>query len=389
MRTEPRYHLAPWQLRLYHNGKETYTFHETEADAVTAKKKAAKKAKKHGTFALGYDRTAQLKYNEATRILGPKGDIVEVARKEAARAASGYVARTVPVAVAEYLAEKQTLNRSRKHVQDIRQRLTKFAEAYPERDLETISADNILSFVNKQGPGARTKHNFYLLIACLFKHAARRDWVAKNPTLKIVVDADLPAKSKGKVEVLTIAQGEAIMRQIERSESMYIAWACLQYFLGVRDAEAERFRGEWIQRKLKRIVIPGWFLDGDVLSAVTKTAGSDRDDWVLDKIPPAFWAWVDRYPEAFAEGPIAFPSAPAWERARDAVIAEKHFDHWPRNGFRHSFATSHLSWLRDSQATSFLLRHRDAQKLWDHYFAKFVPEAEGELYLSLKPLPAE
>ena len=44
-------------------------------------------------------------------------------------------------------------------------------------------------------------------------------------------------------------------------------------------------------------------------------------------------------------------------------------------------------WLRDAQATSFILRHRSPQKLWDSYFARFVSKAEGKRYLTLQPLP--
>ena len=108
---------------------------------------------------------------------------------------------------------------------------------------------------------------------------------------------------------------------------------------------------------------------------------------MIDKVPAAFWDWMERYPDAFSSGPIAYPNAPAWTRIRDAVVGAGHLGTWPRNGFRHSFATYHLSWLRDAQATSFILRHRSPQKLWDSYFARFVSRAEGKRYLSSQPLP--
>jgi hypothetical protein len=382
-RTEPRYHLRPYQLRLYHNNKETASFHKTEADAIEAKKKSDRLAKKEGTRALGYDRAAQLEYEEAKRILGPEVNLIELARQAAARAVRGHVAKKLSEAVTEFVDGKISLRRSRKHVQDLRQRLNRFRQAFPDRDVDTIQRNEILKFLGDLHLNSTTVWNFYGIIAAFFHHALRADWCVINPCAKINLKADMPERRKGRVEILTIAQGAAIMRQIELHEQLYIAWACLQYFLGVRDAEAERFRGEWIQRKTRRVTIPGWFLNGEDEEPVAKT----RDDWILDKVPPAFWDWVRRYPDAFSPGPLAYPSGRAWGRARDAVIAAGHFNRWPKNGFRHSFATYHLSWLRNADETSFLLRHRTPKKLWDSYFAYFVSPAQGRRYLSVKPLP--
>lgn len=226
------------------------------------------------------------------------------------------------------------------------------------------------------------------------------NWCLVSPCDKIDLRADMPRKRQGRVEILTLSQGEAIMRQIETSESLYIAWACLQYFIGIRDAEAERFRGEWIQLKKRQVVVPGWFLDGDDERAIEEGVSKTRDERRLDKGPPAFWAWVERYPEAFSEGPIPYPSARAWARARDVVFprgdnaaaagsasGKRVRTRWPKNGFRHSFATYHLSWLRSADETSFLLRHKNSKILWESYFAHFVPEATGRRYLALQPLP--
>ena len=168
-------------------------------------------------------------------------------------------------------------------MQDIRQRLSRFADAFCARDIETITRADVLGFVlglkRDDESGARrlaprTLWNFYGLIASLFHHAHREGWVENNPCAKIDPDTDLPAKPKGMVEILTPQQGKAILRQIEQHEPLYVGWACLQYFLGVRDAEAERFRGEWLQRKERRVIIPGWNLNGDIAEPVTKT----RDD---------------------------------------------------------------------------------------------------------------
>ena len=380
-RSAPKFHKAPWQLRLYHNGTESYSYHKTREDAIRAKGKADRLKKREGARALGYDRAAQLEYEEARRILGPDISLVDAARQIAARIQSGHVSRTVAEASEEFFQTKVALGRSRRHVQDIRQRLTHFSAAFQDRLLETVSHDAVLDFLRSLTGGPRKVWNYYGTIASLFHHGARRAWIDTNPILRIDVDADLPAKPKSRVQVLTVEQGKAAMRQIERTEPSFIPWACIQYFVGIRDAEADRFRGEWIDRKKRQIIIPGWHLDGETVEPITK----GRDDWVIDKSPPAFWKWVDRYPDHFSPGPLPYPSFRSWGRIRDALVTQGVFPSWPRNGFRHSFATYHLSWQRDAQATSFLLRHRNPAELWQSYFAKFVSRAEAQRYFALLP----
>jgi hypothetical protein len=384
-RSEPRYHLTPWQLRLYHSGGETYSFHKTEQEAIAAKKKSDRLARKEGTRALGYNRAAQLEYEEAKRILGPEVNLIEMARNAAARAVSGQKSIKLAAAVKEYVAGKISLRRSRKHVQDLRQRLTRFSAAFPNRDVDTITRNEIVNFLGGLRLDATTVWNFYGIIASFFHHAVRADWRESNPCEKIDLKADMPEKRKGPVEILTLRQGAAVMRQIEQHEPDFIAWACIQYFLGIRDAEAERFHGEWIQPKSRKVVIPGWVLDGDAAAPAAKAVTKTRDDWVLDDVPPAFWIWVKRYHKAFSAGPIPYPSFRSWGRIRDPLIAANVFTHWPHNGFRHSFATYHLSWLRSADKTSFMLRHRNPQELWENYFAKFVDPPIGRRYLSLRP----
>lgn len=162
------------------------------------------------------------------------------------------------------------------------------------------------------------------------------------------------------------------MRHIESEYDWLIPWAALQYFTGLRDAESERMRCEWIDRKRRRIVLP---------AEITKTG----DGWVMDSLPPAFWKWVDAYPSQFRRGPVVYPSNREWAKIRNNLIAAGVFEAWPANGFRHTFATMHLSAHRDQSATSLLLRHQNPRRLWRNYLRYLAPKAQGLKYFSLTP----
>jgi integrase len=382
-RAEARYHKKPWEMTLYHDGTKTRSFHETEEDARKAKSKAERLKAKEGSRALSYDRDAHTEYSAAKAIVGRNTPLVPLLRKLAAAHGLTTERKTVGAAVEHLLEAKEKQGVAHRTLKELRSRLRAFATSFPEREMESITRNEIVDWLNGLGLAGRTVWNFYALVGALFNYAERRDWIDKNPMRKIDPEADLPKVRKGKVAVLTVEQAAATMRHIEEHAPKLIGWACVQYFTGIRDAEAERLRGEWIDPKEKRIVLPGWHIEGAAApEGITKT----RDDWVMDHLPEAFWAWVARYPKAFGKGRLAYPSNRAWTKIRDDLIEKEVFAVWPANGFRHSFATYHLSAYRDVSATSLILRHQNADRLWNSYLAKLVPPEVGLKYLSLQPV---
>lgn len=381
---EPRYHSAPWQLTLYHNGGKTRTFHATFEDALRSKGKADRLRAKEGSRALSYDRAAQMEYEEAKRLVGKSTPLVPLLREVAHRRVNKIEPKLVGDTVEQFIAAKEAQGIAHRSLKDIRSRLRSFAADHKDRRMESIMGNEIVGWLNGLGLTGRTVWNYYATLSAFFAYADRRDWVPHSPMRKIDPDADLPKIRKGRVHILTPEQAEKVMRHIETHAPEFIGWACVQYFCGIRDAEAERIRGEWIDRKQRRIVLPGWHLEGEkAAEGITKT----RDDWVMDHLPAAFWKWVECYPKAFKDGRLASPSNRAWCRIRDALIVAGVFQQWPPNGFRHSFATYHLSAYRDQSATSLLLRHQNADRLWNSYLAKLVPKPVGLRYLNLLPAP--
>ena len=378
-------HRAPWLVTIYHGGTKKRTYHASFLQAVKAKKKAERLQKKEGSRAFAYSREAQVEYDEAKRLVGEDVQLSSIAREFAARLAAGAERKTIEEAVKHYVEAKTALDRSSKHLSDIEERLNIFAASFAGRGLESIRRNELLDWLLglKSYLKPRSIKNFYRVLSAFFNYAEKRDWLVMNPVRRIDPVTDLPACGKGIVEILTPAAGKAIMRKIEETEPGYIAWACLQYFVGVRDAESEKFRGEWIDAQQKQIRVPGWVLDGKTKMGVAKT----RDDWVIHDAPAAFWVWVRRYPRAFAHGPIRHPAWIAWARIRDAVIADGDLTKWPTNGFRHSTATYHLSAYSDPGRTSLLLRHRDAKKLHANYLAELKPKKMALEYLGLQPRP--
>lgn len=391
--SSPARHRAPWKLTLYHNGTKTRTFHATLEDAIKAKAKAGRLQQREGSRAFAFDRKAHVEFDEAKRIVGDEVSLTAIAKEYAQRKAAGIERKSLVSAVGIYLESKKTIGRSYKHYQDIKERLSLFASCFSDRMIDSLKSTEILewllSFKKDGGLAARSVWNYYGAVTSLFKFAERRGWLESSPIKRIDPKSDLPAKIKGKVQVLSINAAEAFVRLIESDYPEYIAWACIQYFLGVRDAETEKFRGEWVRPKGKEVRIPGWFWHEEPADSETKeeaeAVAKTRDDWVIHDAPAAFWTWVRRYPEAFSEGPILCPSWKTWGRIRDGLIDDGHFKKWPHNGLRHSFATYHLSAYSDPGRTSLILRHQNSRKLYANYLAERVAAKKGLEYLSLRP----
>ncbi len=383
LRNEPRYHLAPWQLALYFNAKETRSFHATEKDAIKAKGKADRLRATEGRSAVGFNREARSEYDEAKQLVGQEARLSDIVRR--VLSSEQRERRTVTEAVEHLLTAKQAQGVALPSLKEYRSRLRIFSASFGERQIDSLTRNEIVDWLNELALAPRTVWNFYAVLGSLFAYAERRDWIDKNPMRKIEPRVDLPKVRKGFVAILTVAQGKALMRYVERHAPQFIGWACVQYFCGIRDAEAERVRGEWIDATRKKIMLPGWVLEGGQDEGITKT----RDDWVMDNLPEALWAWVARYPAAFAKGRLASPPNRQWENIRNALIKAGTFAKWPPNGLRHSFATYHLSAYRNPGATSLLLRHQNSNRLWSNYLAKLVDASVGLSYLSLLPLPAK
>ena len=99
------------------------------------------------------------------------------------------------------------LKRSRKHLQDIRQRLTRFGVAFPDRNIDSITRADVLGYLHSLGLASRTVWNFYGLIASLFHHAVRSDWCATNFPTETVYGLGGDATSDNAVAAIFAAKG--------------------------------------------------------------------------------------------------------------------------------------------------------------------------------------
>ena len=270
--------------------------------------------------------------------------------------------QTVPVekAVAAMLKAQEADGASRRHLEDLRSRLGKFARAFPNRGLATISTADLDTWVRGLAVGNLTRNNFRRVIGSLFAFGRARGWCIENP-------ASALAKAKvapNKIGILTPQQTASLLENAPSSVQAALAIAA---FTGLRRAELERL--DWREVKLAKGLV-------EVTAGKSKTAARR-----FVPIRENLRAWLA--PLARAEGMVCPPN---FRLHFDAARKSAGLDgkNWPDNGLRHSFASYHAAQFQDAGKLASEMGHTTPTVVFQHYRELVEPE-EAERYWDIRP----
>lgn len=363
-----------WELSVFAGGKRLRSLHDTEEEAIAEWKRHCRKLERHGTQGESISREEGLEYLEAKRLCG-SADLREVARFWRQHHPEGTEDVLASVAWGQFIEEKTSQGLSKRHLDTLRHHGGRFVDLYGAVPLRELTGEVVREYLLSLGVEARTVANIRGSLTNWFAWCRRRKFLEVTPT-ESIHDADLPAvrpKAKG---VLTVDQAEAMMRFLETRFPRFVPWHALQLFGGIRRAEVERIRWEWIDLDRQTITLPGW----DSGERVVKTG----DDWVLHGLPDNLFAWLAPHK---TEGRVPAPSP--------ELVAEWHGEHfpaldpaispWPSNALRHSFATMLLSLHSDAARVAVWMRHSSPAQLYRSYVARLVPVEEAKRFTGILP----
>ena len=265
------------------------------------------------------------------------------------------------------------------------------------KPLEAIKASDLLEILDglsESGATPVTIRNRYNCWRVFFKWIHRKRYVKSNALLEIDFKTELPALEESEKHPLRVDQVQAIMQLLEcgcpdrrgrtADVSRFLLWAALQFFLGARTSEADRFRYEWIQKDLGRIYIPRWSTNR--ATGEKKKGAKTKDPWAIVNIERNFWTWFERQPDKKPEGLIPVPTRATWEKdIQPAILAACGLATWPSNAKRDSFATYHISLYKNPGATALVLKHKNPVMLYKSYLGKIVRPEIARTYFSIVP----
>jgi integrase len=315
----------------------------------------------HGTAGLALSARLRGEALEASQLLAPYGvSILELARQYVQRMEQSARSETILKGWHLFLAAKKADGLRRRYLEDLRDRLRRFAESFAERKFSDITPSEIDQWLRETtallSPWSR--NTFHARLSVFFQFARQRGWVSVNPLF------DVP-KAKVISHPPGIVTPEEAARLLESASVETLPYWALGAFTGLRSAELQRLEWRHIKWDERLVEVP----------ALSSKTASRR----LVTMSPNLLAWLEPYRSH--HGPICLPNhyqRLITDRQRAGIVK------WPSNALRHSFASYHLAAFRDAPALSLELGHVRPQTVFAHY-REVVTPAEAQKFWRIVP----
>jgi integrase len=270
--------------------------------------------------------------------------------------------RSIVVAalVPQLISAKKADGMSTRYIQDLRSRLPRFATAFGDQTVATITAKQIDNWLRTLRVGSTTRNNFRRTLVMMFNHAIALGYATFNAAAKT-------AKAKETDSPPGILAVQQTTRLLEAASPELLPYVAIGAFAGLRRAEIERLDWQDIH------------FDGEQLIEVTaQKSKTARRRFV--KIQPNLREWLA--PVRKHIGKVTPASlAKQFEALRKAAGVTD----WPDNALRHSFASYHLAHFKDAAALALEMGHTNADMIFSHY-RQLVRPKEAERYWNIKPV---
>jgi integrase len=312
-------------------------------------------------------------YAKAFEILG--GDaVIEAAQFYSRHRADQVTRKPVADVVAELIATKEARGKSVRYIEDLRARLSRFAESFgadasvitePEWkdaegkdtrnrgvDVSTITGPEVQGWLDRLDVSAQTSKNFRTVLGTLFTFAESRGYVFKggNP----VQDTESISANGGTIEIFT---PEEIALLLKAASKDFLPFLALGAFAGLRSAEIQRI--EW-----RNVDLPGGFVHVDTDKSKTRSRR-------LVPILPNLAAWLAAYSKQ--KGKVWKGSPDDLRDARAATVGKAKTG-WKDNGLRHSFISYRLADIQNAAQVA-LEAGNSPNVVFKHYRELVKPSA--------------
>jgi integrase len=265
--------------------------------------------------------------------------------------------------VRELLVAKEADGVSRRHLNDIRSRLSVFAEKFDGQMVATITSAQLDDWLRSLNVLAVTRNHYRQLLVLAFNFAVKRGYATDNPAEK----TDKAKGRKSDIGILTVTQAARLLESATPDVLPYLA---IGLFAGLRTAEIERL--DW-----NRIDFDSGLIE--VTAQNSKTAQRR-----LVTMQPNLREWLLPLRKHKGNVTPANGFRQSFEQAREAAG----IDEWPFNGLRHSFASYHLAHFKNAASTALELGHHDSRVTFAHY-RELVKPKDAEQYWNVRPATME
>lgn len=328
-------------------------------------------------------RTEEISDEERRAVLSFREHAASFRREEGAPSLSDAVAyyirhmkasmksSTVTNLADELEASKDRAGRSKRHVDDLRSRLQQFCRTFGDRDVRSISRDEIENWLHALRLAPQTLVNYRRVVFALFREGIRRKYCDSNP----VADIDTPKVVGQAPGIISPAKMTELIGLVLKHEPEVMPWLVISGFCGLRPAEMDRLNWKEIRLHDETPVV-------EVIATKAKTARRrlvELPENALTFLRP-LWRGegavrvVNHRKKWEAIRRLAGYGEPGTETAqeREAGIL---LQNWPADGLRHSFASYHIAHFKDAGRTALALGHgQNPALLFNTYRAMVTPD---------------
>ena len=359
--------------------RRRFDSYASEADAVAAAKKLAKRLDARDYEAASMTRQEALEYTNAATRLKPFSVTVDAATATVAEclkvvgdlaslhaAVKFYrqrhkqiVKKSIPDLVAEFLELKESRGASERYLKDLRWRLEKFA-ADCTKDAGNVTVSDIQDWLEGQKLAPQNYRNFRTVLGTLFEHARARSYCFDNPVEGV---ERIKVPNGGKVEIFTPREIAAV---IDAAPPHFKPFVCFGAFAGLRAAEIERLG--W-----RDLDLAGGFIHVSADNAKTRSRR-------IVPLLPNLAQWLAPY--AKHGGMVWNGDEHVLQDARAATVKASGVK-WKDNGLRHSFISYRLADLQNAAQVSLEAGNSPAV-VFKHY-RELVKPAAAKAWFAVAP----
>jgi integrase len=307
-------------------------------------------------------------YMEATRLLPPNVTLVEACRDFAKRHAEVQCDLPIEKLVEIYLAALKKGNRSDRHLQTMKSRLTRFSTAF-KCSPKSIRREAIEGYLDQLGVADRTRKNEIGAISQFINWMIRLKYAPKDLTEELQA-IQRPKLQETEVTIWSVEEMDELLRS---SPPHCIPYLIFGGFCGLRPSEI--LRADWSD------ITP---CGGYLAVKAKKGTASRRTVPICESAK----AWL--MPFKLKSGPISpYPRSSKIHRLIISSINEKRprtnqaAFKWSDNALRHSYGSYRVAVLKNIYQTAHEMGN-SPQMIQKHYLHLVTPE-DGERFFSILP----
>ncbi len=273
---------------------------------------------------------------------------------------------TVADLLDELLVNKKSDGASEPYLKDLRNRLGKFAAAFPSAKLTEVTTVAVDDWLRGLKVSPVSRNNARRVVGVLFNYGIARNYCLSNP-VKQTAKAKEVDRPPG---ILTVAQSAALL---EQADPEILPALAIGLFAGLQP-ESETWKLSWQHFNFESRLI-------DVAANRTKTA-QNRFVTMSDNLV----AWL--LPHRQHTGPVCPVNGDAYftrlTKAREAAGIKE----WPSDALRHTMASMHFAAIKKAGATAQEPGHADLKMLYKHYRER-VKSADALVFWEIRPMGSE